>query len=96
MAKKARNIAGSSGKRGRDARATGHSNAHGPGPPHRPQPPARGAGDEDFEEAETAAKTLIDRVVLVDLHSGHSTFSLLVIDLTSFSKRASHFSQVYS
>lgn len=44
----------------------------------------------------TAAKTLISRAVCFDPHFGHGGFSSDDIDFTSFSKRVSHFLQVYS
>ena len=47
---------------------------------------------------ELTAKTLIDRAVCVDRHSGHATFddSSSLIDLASRSKRASQRLHVYS
>jgi hypothetical protein len=76
-----------------------YSIPHGPGPPQRPHMP--GVGDEDLDDAaaELTAKTLIERVVFVERHSGHVTFELAsssLIDLTSRSKRASQLLQVYS
>ena len=48
-------------------------------------------GDEEF-----TAKTLSVRAVFVERHLGHSIFSRVVIERTSFSKRVSQAPQVYS
>src|SRR5687767_14556662 len=52
--------------------------------------PAAGVFDDPVV-AELTAKTLIERAVFVDLHSGHATFaaSSSLIERTSFSNRAS-------
>ena len=59
-----------------------------------------GAAGADLVDAaaELTAKTLIERAVFVDLHSGQATFaaSSSLIERTSFSNRASQLLHVYS
>jgi hypothetical protein len=79
--------------------SVGYPMLHGPGPPQRPHIPEAGAADfPGVRAAELTAKTLIDRTVWVDLHSGQATFNDVssLIDFTSRSKRASQRLHVYS
>jgi hypothetical protein len=55
--------------------------------------------DDGFDrpEVEATAKTLIERAVFVEPHSGHGILSTRALsDLTSFSKRVLQAEQVYS
>jgi hypothetical protein len=65
------------------------------GPPHRPH---IGTSDEELLPAVCAptANTLNARAVFVDPHFGHATFSVELIDFTSFSNFSSQALQSYS
>jgi hypothetical protein len=76
-----------------------HPIAHGPGPPHRPHiGPSDEDDDDDFDPPsdDTAANTLSARAVSVEPQSGHGTFSLELIDRTSFSNFFPHGLHWYS
>ena len=55
-----------------------------------------GTGAADLPDSAPTAKTLIEREVLVDPHCGQAIRSADVIDLTNFSNRDLHDSQLYS
>ncbi len=67
---------------------------HDPGAP--PQWPQVGGAEEVLPLVVLTAKTLIDRVVLVDPHFGHGCLPVSLIDFTSFSNFVSQSGQVYS